>query len=415
MRSRNLSVGFMAVALVTLTVFFSAARAIAQQEKILHSFNTNTADGINPRGNLIFDSSGNLYGTTVAGGAYGYGTVFELTPKPGGGWAERVLHNFGSGSDGMTPEAGLTLDASGNLYGVASAGGTHYGGMVFELVRAARWTEKVLHQFGAGIQDGISPIGGLIFDAAGNLYGTTFKGGSKGTGTAFELSPVAGGSWKENVLHSFGSVANDGLYPPAGLILDAFGNLYGTTWEGGANYSFGTVFELTLSSGGMWTETILHNFNHDGIDAYYPFAGLVFDTFGDLYGTSAAGGANGGGAVFELMPAVGGAWTETVLHSFVISGVDGQEPSTSLILDDAGNIYGTTIAGSTFDAGIAFELTPGTGGKWSETILYNFDPGNGKDGYEPYSALVFDARGNLYGTTYQGGSYGGGTLFEITH
>ncbi len=164
----------------------------------------------------------------------------------------------------------------------------------------------------------------------------------------------------------------------------------------------------------MWTETILHNFNNDGIDAYYPFAGLAFDTFGDLYGTSAAGGANANGAVFELMPAAGGAWTETVLHSFEFNGVDGWQPSANLILDDAGNVYGTTLAGNTSGGGIAFELTPGTGGKWSETILYNFDRGNGIDGYEPYSALVFDARGNLYGTTYQGGSYGGGTLFEIT-
>ena len=268
--------------------------------------------------------------------------------------------------------------------------------------------EKVLHSFSGGA-DGTYPYGGLIFDAAGNLYGTTTSGGTSNTGTVFELTPAAGGTWTEKVLHSF-SGGTDGIHPYAGLIFDAAGNLYGTTDLGGA-YGYGTVFELTPAAGGTWTEKVLHNFNNGGTDGTRPYARLTFDAAGNLYGTTYGGGAyNSYGTVFELTPAAGGTWTEKVLHSFG-SGTDGLIPYGGLIFDAAGNLYGTTAYGGTNDLGTVFELTPKAGGGWTEKVLYSF--GDGTDGVSPLAGLIFDAAGNLYGTTQHGGTYNYGTVFEI--
>src|ERR1035441_332430 len=212
--------------------------------------------------------------------------------------------------------------------------------------------EKVLHNFNNNGTDGTNPRAGLIFDAAGNLYGTTENGGTNGVGTVFELTPTAGGGWTETVLYSFCSQANctDGYQPWAGLIFDAAGNLYGTTVYGGTadttcSYC-GTVFELTPNGSGGWTETVLHSFG-DGTDGFYPSAGLIFDAAGNLYGTTAMGGTYDypwDGTVFELTPAAGGGWTEKVLYSFG-GGTDGYWPEAGLIFDAAGNLYGTTYSG----------------------------------------------------------------------
>src|SRR5664280_3872238 len=309
-----------------------------------------------------------LYGTTLEGGTYYSGTVFELTPAAGGGWTEKVLHNFNeNGTDGALPRAPLIFDAAGNLYGTTEYGGTYYDsdlGTVFELTPAAGggWTEKVLHNFGIG-RDGTDPLAGLIFDAAGNLYGTTEYGGTyydSDLGTVFELTPAAGGGWTEKVLHNF-VIGRDGTDPLAGLIFDAAGNLYGTT-EYAGNYGAGTVFELTPTAGGGWTEKVLHNFN--GTDGEFPYSSLIFDGAGNLYGTTSAGGTYSSclsgyycGTVFELTPAAGGGWTETVLHSFG-NGTDGYSPSAGLIFDAAGNLYGTTPHGGTYEGGTVFEVTP---------------------------------------------------------
>jgi uncharacterized repeat protein (TIGR03803 family) len=232
-------------------------------------------------------------------------------------------------------------------------------------------------------------------------------------------TPTAGG-WSEKVLHSFNDT--DGAYSSAGLIFDKNGNLYGTTLEGGdygcSASGCGTVFELTPTAGGGWTETVLLNFN--GSDGSGPQAGLIFDAAGNLYGTTVGGGTNcppfGCGTVFELTPTAGGGWTEKVLHSFG-NGTDGANPFAGLIFDAAGNLYGTTYGGGTYrcgasGCGTAFELTPAAGGSWTETVLYSFSRGN--DGFEPEAGLIFDSAGNLYGTTAVGGTYDGGTVFELT-
>jgi len=309
-------------------------------EKVLYSFGANPTDGITPLGSLIFDAKGNLYGTTEAGGAYdttfggasnGYGTVFELTPATGSAWTEKVLYSFRylSQTDGYYPVAGVIFDTKGNLYGTTSDGGAGQdlegGGTVFELTptTGGSWTEKVLYSFGGGSPSGYKIEGGVIFDTAGNLYGTANAGGNAFglDGTLFKLTPTAGGTWTETVLHSFGAYETDGINPTAGLIFDGSGNLYGTTSGGGAN-TFGTVFKLTTETGGSWTETVLHSFNFTSTDGASPYAGLVLDTSGNLYGTTAYGGANGssdsgttGGTVFEIASTITKAATATTLVS----------------------------------------------------------------------------------------------------
>jgi uncharacterized repeat protein (TIGR03803 family) len=339
-------------------------------ETVLYNFcsQTNCTDGEFPPASLIFDAAGNLYGTTNEGGTHGGGTVFELTPIVGGGWTETVLYNFCSQTnctDGEFPLAGLIFDAAGDLYGTTWEGGAYGVGTVFELTPTAGggWTEQVLHSFNGG--DGSYPyLGGLIFDAAGNLYGTTLWGGAyPSVGTVFELTPTAGGGWTEQVLHSFNGA--DGFNPEDSLVFDAAGNLYGTTYEGGG-YGYGTVFELTPTAGGGWTEQVLHSFDNNGTDGFYPEASLIFDAAGNLYGTTQAGGTStcdgGCGTVFELRPTVGGGWTEQVLHSFG-SGGDGAFPLAGLIFDRVGNLYGTTGGGGAnqcagSSCGTVFELTP---------------------------------------------------------
>ncbi|HWW15026.1 MAG TPA: choice-of-anchor tandem repeat GloVer-containing protein [Candidatus Dormibacteraeota bacterium] len=418
MQSRKLSLGFLAAAIVAVTLLGAATRSAAQQKyTVLHSFYRST-DGAGPSPTVIFGAADNLFGTTYWGGTYSNGTVFELYPIGGGGWNEKVLHTFGGGKDGSNPSYGsLIFDAAGNLYGETFHGGTYGGGTAFELKPGPHggWSEKVLHHFGSA-KDGSNPVGGLIFDAAGNLYGTAQFGGTYGGGTAFELHPNANGGWTERVLHNFGS-GTDGVQSAAGLIFDAAGNLYGTTWVGGA-YGAGVVFELTPTAGGGWAEKVLHNFG-SGTDGANAQARLIFDSASNLYSTTSFGGTSSSGTVFELTPNAGGSWTETVIHNFG-NGTDGVFPiSGSLIFDAAGNLYGTTSQGGLYDygifdgGGILFELTPNAGGAWTETVLHNF--GNGTDGALPLSGVIFDAAGNIYGTASAGGPYGdnAGNVFEV--
>ena len=309
--------------------------------QVLYSFGATATDGTAPEGGLIRDSAGNLYGTTVRGGAgsVNAGAIFKLDTTG----EESVLYSFCSATnctDGVNPR-GLVQDAAGNLYGTTVSGGVG-DGVVFKLAPPAQadenWTQTVLYSFGANNTDGSMPLAGLIQDAAGNLYGTTAGGGSGGEGTVFMLAPPSrsGRSWTETVLHSFDSTTTDGLVPYAGLIQDAAGNLYGTT-AGGGGSGEGTVFMLAppSQSGGSWTETVLYNFCSvtNCTDGYSPVAGLIQDAVGNLYSTTLYGGANtgaygygyGGGTVFKLAPPAqsGGSWTETVLYSFGASSTDG--------------------------------------------------------------------------------------------
>ena len=373
-------------------------------------------DGYEPfYGNLAVDASGNFYGITSEGGIFGYGTVFKVT-RTGNGWTESLLYNFGhTRAEGIYPEGGLILDAAGNVYGTAKSGGDNNSGLVFELVHNSdgTWTEKVLHSFNG--TDGFGPYATLIFDAAGNIYGTTLGGGAYNYGAAFELTPTGGGNWSEKVLYSFGN-GTDGQEPLAPLVFDPAGNLYGTTAHGGA-YAYGIAFELTPSGGGTWTEKVLHSFGSSGGDGQEPFAGaLVLDSSGNLYGTTQTGGAHlcengsvGCGTVYELTPTGGGSWSEQVLYSFNNNG-DGYIPTCSLLFDTAGNLYGTTYFGGLSGGGTVFKLTQSNG--WTEQVLYNF--GAGTDGVNPGPGLISDGAGNLYGTTLAGGVFEGGMAFEIT-
>jgi len=396
----------------------------AATEKKLHNFHDNGTDGTYPAAGLIMDGEGNLYGTTRLGGDNNSGTVFELTPNGSGGWTEKKLHNFGNGTDGVSPEAGLIFDAAGNLYGTTSGGGDHQCGdsgcgTVFEMTPngSGGWTEKKLHNFGNGT-DGSVPLASLIFDAEGNLYGTTTYGGSHNAGTVFEMTPNGSGGWTEKKLHNFGS-GTDGTYPVASLVFDAAGNLYGTTRYGGnylcassAHYGCGTVFEMTPNGSGGWTEKKLHNFGINTADGAIPLADLIFDAAGNLYGTTTYGGNFNLGTAFEMTPNGSGGWTEKKLYNFGVNGSDGTYPYVDLIFDAVGNLYGTTGQGGSHNSGTAFKLTPGSGG-WTETKLHNFN-NNGTDGTYPDAGLIFDGAGNLYGTTSAGGDYNNGTVFEIT-
>jgi len=330
---------------------------------------------------------------------------------------EKVLHSFNdNGSDGTFPGNSLTFDAAGNLYGAAAEGGAYGYGMIFQLTPGAggTWTETVLHNFNQDGTDGIFPNGGLIFDArgTGNLYGTTLEGGAKRFGTVFQLTPGTDGTWTETILYNFsGSDGSDGAEPRDGLIFDGAGNLYGTTSVGGATgqdcngLGCGAVFQLAPGAGGTWTETVLFSFNRPGKGGVLPYAGLVLDSAGNLYGTTTQGGGQGCGGfgcgiIFKLTPGRGGTWIEAKLHSF--NGKNGQFPTSSLIFDAKGNLYGTARS--------VFQLAPQANGQWTEKVLHIFT--NKFAG--PCCSLIFDAAGNLYGTTSGGGTHSAGTVFELT-
>ncbi len=404
-----------ASALILLLLLFSAAAQGADTEKQLHSFNDTR--GNEPAGPVIFDAAGNLYGVAQSGGVYNGGIAFMLSKNAGGGWTETVLHNFGNTKidDGKTPLLNLIFDSAGNLYGTTLAGGTSNVGTVYELSPAGggKWTESILYDFegkiGSPSADGASPEAGLIFDPEGNLYGTTVQGGDSQKGVAYELSPAAGGGWNETVLWDFGA-GTDGANPNGALIFDSLGNLYGTTANGGVN-NYGTAFELS-PAGGEWTETILYKFGSSSNDGIYPLSSLVFDSAGNLYGTTSGGGTKGYGTVFELSPASGGVFSEDILHNFEGGNYGFQPEEEQLVFDSSGNLYGTTLQGGAHGAGIVFELSPSAGGHWTEKLVHAF--GVGTDGAAPFSGVTLDSAGNLYGTTLGGGSAGGyGLVYEI--
>jgi uncharacterized repeat protein (TIGR03803 family) len=412
------------VAVLALVSLFIASRAAAQTESVLHSFNnsTNLKGGMQPESSLVMDSAGNLYGTTTLGGTNcasqdGCGTVFQLVPKSGGGWTENVIHNFNNnGKDGMTPVAGVIFDSAGNLYGTTVAGGIYGQGAVFELSPklGGGWTERLLHSFNNNGKDGTAPYGSLVFDSVGNLYGTTSKGGLYNNGTAFRMSPKTGGGFTEVVLHNFIANNKDGKVPMSNLIFDSAGNLYGTTYYGGV-YGDGTVFELSPpASGNQWTETVIYSFPNitDGFADY----GLIIDSAGNLYGTTVGLTTSTYGTVFELSPTTGGTWTTQVLHTFCSETgcADGTVPVGSLIFDSSGNLYGVTRSGGPGKnpQGTVFELTP-AGGSWTLTTLHTF--GQTKtDGAMPMDGVIMDGAGHLYGTTYEGGFSSGGSVYEVT-
>ena len=417
--AKRFVIGFAAF-LATAGLACREPAAAAPTLTVLHSF-TGYPDGIDPLGRLAMDSSGALYGTTYGGGMTGggWGTVFKLTPPPAGKtqWTKTILYAFTNGTDGSHPRGGVIIDSSGALYGTTADGGL--AGKVFKLTPPpagkTQWTYTVLHSFGSG-SDGNTPLAGLIMDSQGALYGTTAYGGGYGYyGTVFKLTPPAAGTqWTETVLYRFANTS-DAHGPYAGLTFDSNGALYGTTYFGGT-LGFGTVFKLAPPAPGKtaWTETILYSFK-GGTDGYNLVAGLSVDSKGALYGTTPAHPINGQcGTMFGLTPPAPNQtqWSKTVLYDFG-NGVSGCDAEAGVVLDGTGALYGTTKGGNlNLGGGTLFKLTPPAAGKtqWTESVLYAFQ--NKTDGYGPVSDLIFDKSGALYGVTSLGSSVAG-AVFKL--
>ncbi len=404
-------------------VVFTSLMATAQTEAVIHAFqSTKKYDGLGPSWNgLVPDPSGALYGATTQGGANGFGAVYKLSPpaQAGGTWNENVLYSFkGTGADGKNPQGNLLLVGK-KIYGTTQQGGASGNGIVYELDPPAQaggaWTETVIYTFTGGA-DGKDPVAGLILGKRGVLYGTATNGGdANGDGVVFGLIPPAsaGGTWTQHVLHAFQG-GSDGREPIAALVSDSSGALYGVTYQSG-QYGFGGVYKLTppASGSGPWSNTVLYAFQ-DGNDGGGPICTLVFDHAGALYGTTADFTQTTKGTAFQLVPPSGGSgsWTLNTLFAFQ-DGNDGGFPSSGVIFDTSGALYGNTTQGGSTGLGAAFKLTPPSSGSgaWIETVLHTFS--GGTDGIFPYAPLVL-VGSTLYGTTNGGGVANAGTAFQIT-
>ncbi len=408
MKPRSRSAQYVTLLAATITLLLAPLVWAAPQYKVLHSFGGNGGGGL--WSSVTFGKDGNLYGATSGGGEYNQGVVFRLIPTESGYWLSTVLHSFPSSThDGAGPNGGLIQDALGNWYGTTEGGGDYNAGTVFELGQGVGiWTESALYRFGSQNNDGGGdPHAGVVMDGNGNLYGTGPYGGTYEGGTVYELTPGSGG-WSETVLHEFDGNTGDGGRPFAGVILDSAGNLYGTT-EGGGAHIYGTVYELQHASSG-WRERILHSFPAFPKDGHTPgWGNLAMDGAGSLYGTTAGGGCCGG-IVYRLTPDAGGRWKYTILYEFR-GGATGDEPGAGVVMDKAGVLYGTAIDGGYGGCGVVYKLAPSKGGKWKYTVLHTF---TGEDGCQPDANLILDSKGNLYGTTATGGAGGYGVAFELT-
>jgi len=378
--------------LILLTFFASFIPAMhAQTFSVIHTF-TGGPGGKSPGAGVTLRGNA-LYGTTEDC------AVYQLT-NTGSNWLFSTLAMFPKNNCSLNGR--VIFGPDGHLYGTSSGGGAHWGGFVFKLTpqlgpckdAACYWTVNDIHDFPSSDGDGIGPWGDLIWDQQGNIYGTTEDGGISGNGIVYELTP-SGNGYTETVLHRFSGA--DGCCSWDGLVSDNKGNLFGTTAGGGSN-NFGTVFELTYVPGVGWTEHVIYDFpNVD--DGNSPVGGLIFDSAGNLYGTTVGGGSGGGGTVFELSPS-GDTWTFTPLYSF--SGPNGVSdgPQKALAMDAAGNLYGTTLGEYTYPYGNVFKLIR-TGNGWVYSSLHDFT--GGSDGASPESNVSIDTDGTLYGTAQAGG------------
>lgn len=443
-----------AAALAVTLVLMPASWAAS--ERVVHTFNLATAG--DPISGLAMDVNGNLYGTTRLGGPggcpEGCGVVFKITKDSQGGATYSILHTFAGFPDGGNPFGSPIVDSIGNVYGTTPTGGTGGCGVVYRLspTTGGEYKETILHNFNKANtknNDGCNPESYLVSDAAGNLYGTTNTGGGgvsntfcdDGCGSVFKLTPNEDGTYAESVIHSFpGTKGNtDGRNPVGGLVLDGEGNLWGTT-QGGGNVGDGTVFELTPNSDGTYTETTLFSFTGDST-GFEPNTNLVIDKAGNLYGTTTNGGLNidDHGVVFKITPQPGGVVEESIIHAFFCNDMachDGVTPFNGLTIDANGVLYGTVDFGGggsnqcstgtpALGCGIVYKLTPNTQGEFTETVLYRFK--GFADGAAPEDdVLVLDANGNIFGTTSEGGNStichsdgfgtpgGCGVVFEVT-
>jgi uncharacterized repeat protein (TIGR03803 family) len=392
--------------LIFLIMFITLTAPPAQGQtfNVIYSF-TGGSDGAYPHSGLTRDARGNLYGTDGWLGD-SYGTVYQLIHNASG-WHFNALYAF-SGPPGTR----VVFGPGGSLYGASFDGGNGYG-TVFSIipppdVRENHWIGSVLYSF--TYSDGAYPTGPPVFDQAGNIYGGTQRGGSYGSGAVYKLTR-SGNTWNESVLYSF-TGGDDGLNPVA--VTFQAGDLYGTTNRAGT-YGDGTVFQLTPSGSG-WTENTLYAFP-GGSGGGFPASGVIFDSAGNMYGSSASDGSYGSygpGSVWEVMPS-GGSWTFSTLYNFSAPGCGSSNGPTNapLTMDQAGNLYGTTVADGAYCAGTVFKLSPPSGGgQWTYTYLHDFTAGS--DGGYPWSNVIIGPNGNLYGTATSGGANGYGVVWEIT-
>jgi uncharacterized repeat protein (TIGR03803 family) len=417
-----------------IAVGLAGAGSAAPVETTLYGFRC-APDGSSPFAAVVADKTGNLLGTTFSGGSLNIGTAFRLAPPTGGGtsWTESVLYSFESrrerppATDATSPMGGLLLGHGGVPYGTGyysndtGCGGRGCGAvyaLLHPTMHSPLWRDQVIYDF-LGTPDGANPIGTLISDSTGALYGVTTNGGASGAGSVFRLAPPStkGQPWTPTILYSFKN-QTDGGFPAAGLISDSSGALYGTTADSG-DLGVGTVFKLTppSKSGKPWTESVLYTFGLSGApdDGDQPMAALVANNSGTLFGTTLFGGTAGRGVVFRLTPPKTGKkkWNETTLYSFQNNG-DGALPGAALLLQPK-SLYGTTEGtGATGNYGTVFELAQPPAGStiWTETTLYQFS--GGADGKYPLSALIADSAGNFYGTTEAGGPQKCGVVFEVS-
>ncbi|HEX8814631.1 MAG TPA: choice-of-anchor tandem repeat GloVer-containing protein [Terriglobales bacterium] len=412
-----------------------STHSLAATYKVIYSFQGG-ADGQTPYSDLVADSSGNLYGTTTNGGnlafcnGSGCGTVFELKRSEGGGWEHKVLYSFGNSPDGELPKGGLVLDEAGALYGTTAAGGANGWGTVFKAAPTPRggWQETVIYSF-TGNADGYVPTADLTIDKSGNIYGTTTGGnlycasgqGSNGCGAVFELTPQANGSWVETTIYTFDG--GNGATPSSGIVLDSAGNLYGTTYYGGGAAGCGTnwravppgcgiAYKLSLS-GNNWLETIPYAFTRGGGFGLYPTGGIVFANPNLAYGITQSGG-DGYGTVFELIRTKE-EWQQRDRHIFY-GTPDGVTPVGRITPVGENDLFGVTQAGGSDGQGVVFELQHLPAGS-KEIIIHSFSA-TGGDGTGPQSGLTLGPQDHLYGTTSAGGSGsackdGCGTVYDV--
>jgi uncharacterized repeat protein (TIGR03803 family) len=380
--------------------------SVGQTYKVLYNFGHDSAE--HPIAGLTIDKQGNLYGSSAWGGATGNGAVYELR-RTNSGFVYSTLHSFSDSPDGAFPWGGVTIAPDGTLYGTTASGGVRGYGTVFNVQPTCNdgscsWTESVLYRF-KGSGDGRNPQAGVILDAKGNVYGTNVNGGGGKVGVVYEMSPSADG-WIYEVLYTF-TGGQDGANPSSLLMFDRAGNLYGTAATGGSpgcgGFGCGTVYQLS-PSGSAWTENTLYSFL-DEDDGAEPTGGLVRDSAGNLYGSTCCGDRNGG-TVFEIS-ASGGNWVFNLAYDLV---GEGPGPQETLVRDAGGNLYGSSWGDGLYGQGAVFKLTPTAEG-WTYTSLHDFT--GGADGGNAEGNLVMDSAGNLYGTTYEGGT-GAGVVFEIT-
>ncbi len=416
-------------ALVFVCLLFGGQAAVAQTFSTLYNF-TGGADGGFPYAGVTLDPRGNLYGIATLGGntscyyggESGCGTVFKLS-HVGGSWTFGLLYSFAGGDDGWQPYAAVTIGPDGTLYGTTYLGGgtgcqQEGCGTVFQLRPGANfcrsvlcpWTETQIYQFTNGL-DGGNPLAGVTFDANGNMYGTTIRAeNNQDFGSVYELSPSSHG-WILTALYDFSDFDQAGS-PQGGVLFDQHGNLWGTTYLGGADDCLdpqepepcGVLFELTPSGSG-WNYRTAYEF--EASVGGGPTGTLINDQSGNLYGTLDENGANGNGGVYQFNLSSG------VRMLYGVSGNPEANygPQGGVVMDQAGNLYGVDPYNGAYNEGFVFKLSPSNGG-WTSTDLHDFTGGN--DGAAPYCTLVVDANGNIYGTTAYGGTHNRGTVFEIT-